>query len=68
MKTIESHLSQFPLGSDERLVAIYNLNIGEASNAAKRVLEKRSERRRLMSIGHSQETACLIVNNQNKIQ
>lgn len=50
------------LGSSERLQTIANLDLGKRSEAAKRVLEKRSYRKDLMDKGISFEDAVLIVN------
>ena len=50
------------LGSSERLQTIANLDLGERSEAAKRVLERRNYRKDLMDKGLSFEHAVLIVN------
>ena len=52
-------------GSESRLSVIQSLNLGERSEAAKRCLEKRYRRLELMSMGHSFEISCLIVNNES---
>lgn len=49
-------------GSNERLNAISCLNLGERSDAARRVLDKRHNRIDLMNKGLTFEDACLIVN------
>ena len=56
------------IGSIERLKCIASLNLGERSEAAKRVIYKREQRKELMNKGFSFSDACLIVNNeQNNI-
>lgn len=51
--------------SEARLRVITDLDLGERSECAKRVLQKRVMRREYMSKGLSFEEACLLVNNQN---
>lgn len=50
------------MGSNERLQAIANLDLGKRSEAAKRALERRFLRKDLMNKGISFEDAVLIVN------
>lgn len=50
------------IGSSERLQTIATLDLGQRSEAAKRVLEKRNYRKYLMDKGVSFEDAVLIVN------
>jgi hypothetical protein len=50
------------MGSPERLQAIANLDLGERSESAKRVLEKRCFRKDLIDKGLTFENVCLIVN------
>ena len=54
-----------PPGSNARLQAIANMNLGERSEAAKRVLAKRSERLFYINNGMSIECAKLIVDKTN---
>jgi len=49
-----------------RLEAIVMMDLGVRSEAARRVLEKRSRRKELMSFGLTFEQACLVVNQQNQ--
>lgn len=51
-------------GSIERLEKIANLNLGERSEAARRVLYKRERRQELMNVGMSFEITCLVVNRE----
>jgi len=63
---IEQYLDTIgEFGSTSRLVAINNLNLGERSEAAKRVMWKRSDRVEFMNYGMTFEEACIIVNNRN---
>ena len=50
------------IGSNERLQTIANLDLGKRREAAKRVLERRNQRKDLMDKGFSFEDAVLIVN------
>jgi hypothetical protein len=50
------------IGSNERLQTIANLDLGKRSEAAKRVLERRNQRKDLMDKGISFKDAVLIVN------
>jgi len=50
----------------ERLAAIAELNLGDRSEAAARVLKKRQRRRELMDKGLSFTEACMIVNEEQK--
>lgn len=53
-----------PPGSEARLKAIATMNLGEQSEAAARVLYRRSERKRLMDAGFTRDEALLIVRNR----
>jgi len=61
---IETYLDSLgEKGCIERIEAISRLNLGERSEAAQRVCEKRSIRQEWMDKGLTFEQACLIVNN-----
>ena len=53
-------------GSTERLGVIANMNLGERSEAARRVCEKRAHRQELMSKGFTIEQANIIINNEKQ--
>lgn len=55
-----------PPGSEARLKAIASMNLGERSEAATRVLYRRSERKRLMDAGFTRDEALTIVRDQEK--
>ena len=64
---VEKYLDSIGAKSDaERLAAIAELNLGERSEAAARVLKKRQRRRELMNKGLTFEEACMIVNEEQK--
>ena len=59
---IETYLDSIgPIGSTKRLEAIAVLNLGERSEAAKRVLKRRAYRLDLMSKGLTRDEASIIV-------
>lgn len=61
---IETYLDSIgPVGSTKRLEAIASLDLGERSEAAKRVLKRRAYRLELMSKGLTREEANTIVSN-----
>ena len=66
MKTeLEKYLDSFgEVGSFDRLAAISNLDLGERSDAARRVMDKRNRRMELIEMGMSYETAIMIVNRE----
>ncbi len=51
------------LGSINRIEAIQFMNLGERSDAAKRVINKRYWRKELMDKGLTFEESCLTINN-----
>ena len=54
------------IGSAERLQTISNLDLGQRSLSAKKVLQKRNYRKDLMKKGLSISDAVLIVNRNNE--
>ena len=63
---LETYLDSIgPVGSTKRLEAIAGLNLGERSEAAKRVLKRRAYRRDLMAKGLTREEASIIVSTIN---
>jgi hypothetical protein len=66
MKNIEKYLDSIgEKSSTERLGVIASMNLGNRSEAARRVCEKRYRRKELMDKGLSFEYAVLIVNKEN---
>lgn len=62
MKNVEEYLNSVgEKGSEERLKAISDLNLGERSEAAKRVLEKRRMRREYVSKGLTMEQSRFLI-------
>lgn len=62
MKEVEKYLDSIgPKGSDERLQAIASMALGERSEAAKRVIDKRHRRLELINNGIDVETVKIIV-------
>lgn len=49
-----------------RLDVIASMNLGRRSEAAQRASQNRNRRKELMESGMSFETACLVVNTENK--
>jgi hypothetical protein len=65
MQNIEKYLDTIgEKGSVARLEAIASLNLGERSEAARRVLEKRGRRKELMEMGFDFQSAVLIVDRE----
>ena len=65
MESIEKYLNSVgEKGSTERLLVIATMNLGERSEAARRVSDKRYRRKELMDMGLSYENAVLIVNRE----
>jgi len=63
MENLEKYLDSIgEKGSIQRLEVISSMDLGERSDAARRVCEKRYRRRELMDMGLSYENAVLIVN------
>lgn len=63
MSALERYLDTIgERGSMQRLEVIASMNLGQRSESAKLVMEKRNRRIELMQLGHSYETAVLIVN------
>lgn len=61
--TLESILDRYgPKSSVPRLIAIASMDLGERSEAAKRVIEKRERRVYLVAMGFTFQEACLILN------
>jgi hypothetical protein len=66
MENIEKYLDSIgEKSSTERLEVIASMNLGNRSEAARRVCEKRYRRKELMDKGLSIEYAVLIVNREN---
>lgn len=66
MENIEKYLDSIgEKSSTERLGVIASMNLGNRSEAARRVCEKRYRRKELMDKGLSFEYAVLIVNREN---
>lgn len=66
MENIEKYLDSIgEKSSTERLGVIASMNLGNRSEAARRVCEKRYRRKELMDKGLSFEDAVLIVNREN---
>lgn len=66
MENIEKYLDSIgEKSSTERLGVIASMNLGNRSEAARRVCEKRYRRKELMNKGLSFEYAVLIVNREN---
>jgi hypothetical protein len=66
MENIEKYLDSIgKKSSTERLGVIASMNLGNRSEAARRVCEKRYRRKELMDKGLSFEYAVLIVNKEN---
>ena len=53
-------------GSTDRLCKIASMDLGLRSEAAQRVLYKRSRRKELIDKGLTHEEACLIVNREEQ--
>jgi 20S proteasome alpha/beta subunit len=64
MSNLNELLKGVEKGSVESLSIIANANVGERSEAAKRVLEKRYERKQWMEKGLTLEQAILITNDR----
>lgn len=62
-KQIKKRMEQYGYN---RLDAIASMNLGERSEAARRASRNRMRRKELMEYGITFETACLIVNQENK--
>lgn len=63
MDDINKYLDNIgPQGSMKRLETISFMNLGERSEAARRVIDKRYWRKELMDEGLSFEQSCLIIN------
>lgn len=59
---LQEYLNQFgEQGSETRLSVIASMNLGERSEAATKVLQRRARRKELMNMGFSFDTANLIV-------
>lgn len=66
MENIEKYLDSIgEKSSTERLGVIASMNLGNRSEAARRVCEKRYRRKEMMNKGFSFEYAVLIVNREN---
>ena len=65
MESLEKYLDSIgEKNSAERLRVIASMDLGERSDAARRVCEKRYRRKELMEMGLSYENAVLIVNRE----
>jgi hypothetical protein len=63
----EEYLNQFgQQGSESRLSVIASMNLGERSEAAAKVLQKRLRRKELMNMGHPFDNANIIVKAENE--
>jgi len=63
MNEINAYLNTIgPMGSENRLRAIASLDLSERSAAAKRALNKRTQRKELMQKGLPFERACRVIN------
>jgi hypothetical protein len=68
MENLEKYLDSIgEKSSTQRLGVIATMNLGERSEAARRVCEKRYRRKELMDMGLSFENAVLIVNKENTV-
>ena len=63
---LQEYLNQIgEQGSEIRLSVIASMNLGERSEAAAKVLQKRARRKELMDMGHPFEIANVILKAEN---
>jgi hypothetical protein len=69
MANLEDYLNTIgEKGTTERLFAIAKMDLGDRSEAARKVVDRRYRRKELMDKGLSFEHSVLIVNNENKTE